>query len=98
MWPHYICRRHLLSNGVVTRLKATEETAYLAFSGTIRGSNTKRLGSLGSIRALTQWVLRGPEGLDASEVREHATSGSVERFIDLEVMTVAMHKRYLSWE
>src|SRR5262249_47924888 len=35
--------------------------SYCTFSGTMRGSNIKRLGLVGSIRALTQWVLRAPK-------------------------------------
>src|SRR5262245_5344869 len=50
---------------------------YGSLPGTIRGSNTKRFGLRGSMRALTQWVLREPKV--STRVKFASTPPPVER-------------------
>jgi hypothetical protein len=58
----------------------------LTLAGTIRGLNSNRFGSRGSIVAATQCVLRLPNRLDAGGLGEHLAVAVVERLVELEVV------------
>jgi len=53
--------RWLVGRRIPRNHRGRTSITYCAFAGTIRGSTTNRFGSRGSIRTLTQWVLRAPK-------------------------------------
>src|SRR6059036_571385 len=55
-----------------------------------------RIGRV-DLRAHPMRVSRA-KGLDAREVREHAARRAIERLVDLEIMTIAMHESHLTCE